>query len=250
MTHYGIVGGGKHPASIIEDGIKDIFWGEPDHTLYLHCRKGATESEKVVYNYVLDNQIPFTAVASEGAAPKVLVETADHLMVSVIPESAIIKELAAVNGTLLIMWDEEQNDEMSKLVTVATDLGVTVLELSNGLTPILLEEQGSESEHITETVVAKEVELEPLTTEELSQMSRGLLEKAAFAQGISDAKRMNKEELVDTLAGYDKFIASSDLHVPSVGAISEFAVITWYENGIMQVAQVPTEKAAQLLGRC
>jgi hypothetical protein len=236
MTHYGIVGGGKHPQNIIEDGLKDIYHDNADHILYLNCRKGATDSEKRVYTYVLDNTIPFLAVSQDGAAPKVLVETADYIVDGgASAEHTIIKELAANGGTLLILWDEEDEARMNKMVIQATDLGVNVLELSNGLTPFVLDEAEQE-EPITKTPVPKaEVELEPLTRDELDDMSIGLLKKAAFAQGIADAGGMSKSELVNVLVEDELPVVSADIVATEI--VEPLNVtdgqLTWIEDGVL-----------------
>lgn len=244
MTHYGIVGGGKHPQNIIEDGLKDIYHDNADHILYLNCRKGATDSEKRVYTYVLDNTVPFLAVSQDGAAPKVLVETADYIVDGgASAEHTIIKELAANGGTLLILWDEEDEARMNKMVIQATDLGVNVLELSNGLTPFVLDEAEQE-EPITETPVPKaEVELEPLTRDELDDMSIGLLKKAAFAQGIADAGGMSKSELVNVLVEDELPVIASDTHVPK----EPQAMVVYMEDGVFMTVQVPLKEIKKLL---
>lgn len=252
MTHYGIVGGGNHPQNIIEDGLRDVYYHDADHPLYVYCRKNASDSEKRVYNYILDNNIPFLAVTKDGSAPKVLVETADYIVDGgASAERTIIKELAANNGTLLILWDSENEQHMQCLVTEAFDLGVEVRELSNGLTPFIIEDTNEEAaESITETPTPKaEVELEPLTRDELDDMSIGLLKKAAFAQGIADAGGMTKQELVNVLVEEPEVAA--DFHVPAVPHVlpSEYAVVSWYENGLMQVAQLPLGEIKTLLSR-
>lgn len=245
MAHYGIVGGGTHRQNIIEDGLKDIYHDDADHTLYLSCRKGATDSEKRVYNYVLDNNIPFIAVSQEGSAPKVLVETADYLMDGgASAEHAIIKELAANGGTLLILWDDENEMRMNQMVVQATDLGVEVRELSNGLAPFVIEDESPVETTVTETPIQKaEVELEPLTRDELSDMSIGLLKKAAFAQGVADAGGMSKQELVNVLAEDEMPIIASDVHVTQ----EPQAMIIYMENGSYVTVQVPLKEIKKLL---
>jgi len=244
MTHYGIVGGGKHPQNIIEDGLKDIYHDNADNTLYLNCRKGATDSEKRVYTYVIDNSIPFLAVSQEGSAPKVLVETADYIVDGgASAEHTIIKELAANNGTLLILWDEDNEAQMNQMVIQATDLGVNVLELSNGLAPFVVDE-AEQKETITETPVSKtEIELEPLTRDELGDMSVGLLKKAAFAQGIADAGGMSKQELVNVLVEDETPVIASDTHTVR----EPQAMVVYMEDGVFMTVQVPLKDIKNLL---
>lgn len=245
MTHYGIVGGGKHPQNIIEDGLKDIYYDEADHTLYVHCRKGATDSEKRVYTHILDNNIPFIAVSQGNSAPKVLVETADYIVEGgASAEHTIIKELAANSGILLILWDDENVDHMNRMITKATDLGVEVRELSNGLTPFVIEDGADEKPFITETPLPKaEVELEPLGRDELGDMSIGLLKKAAFAQGIAEANGMSKQELVDVLVEDESPVIATDTHVPT----EPQAVVVYWEEGTYRTVHVPLKDIKKLL---
>ena len=249
MAHYGIVGGGTHPQNIIEDGLKDIYYDNADHTLYVNCRKGATDSEKRVYTYVLDNNVPFIAVTQEGSAPKVLVETADYIVDGgASADHTIIKELAANGGTLLILWDEEQDARMNSLVLQAKNLGVNTLELSNGLTPFVFEDD-EQVEPITETPVPKaEVELEPLTRDELDGMSIGLLKKAAFAQGIADAGGMSKGELVNVLVEDEMPIIASDFHVESSNNYELSGCLVYHYNNEMKSIPLDPLVVAELLG--
>jgi hypothetical protein len=127
-------------------------------------------------------------------------------------------------------------------VVAATDLGVNVLELSNGLTPFVVDNEVEEPT-ITETPTPKaEVELEPLTRDELGDMTIGLLKKAAFAQGIADASGMSKQELVDVLVE-DEPIVSADVHVPA----TPLAMVIWHDNGILHNASIPLSKVQDLL---
>jgi hypothetical protein len=57
-----------------------------------------------------------------------------------VPSEEVIRTLAKVNGILLVMWDEENEDKMTALVTKAFDADITIKELSNGLTPIALQD--------------------------------------------------------------------------------------------------------------
>ena len=242
MTHYGIIGAGSHSKNIIEDGLKDIFATGEDHTLLMACRPKASDSEKVVYNWVLDNNIPFVAVVMEGTAPKVLLETADYVS-HMSGTLELIKELAANNGTLLVIWDEENSPKMEELVFTAEDLGVRVLELSNGLAPFITEDTPVE---VVQERTSQEVEIAPLTPDELNDMSIGLLKKAAFAQGIADAGGMSKDQLVNVLS--DTPEVASDAHAVNTNAGAHMAMIVWYQDGIMQAMPMPLERLKPLLG--
>lgn len=244
---YGIVGSGKHPQDIIWDGLKDLYLQSADNTMYLWCRVGASESERRVYDWVLDNDITFNAVVDNTSVPKILLEAADYIHHADKVGSAadyIIKEVAANNGTLLLLWDSDDEAGMHKLVVTAVDMGVPVLELSNGLTPIIVD-----AEPVTEKPAAVEtyekpveVTVEPLTTAELNDMSIGLLKKAAFAQGIADAGGMSKDQLVNVLS--DTPEVASDTHVPQ----EPQAVVVYWENGSCMTVHVPLKDIKALLG--
>jgi hypothetical protein len=133
---------------------------------------------------------------------------------------------------------------MNQLVVKATDLGVNVLELSNGLAPFVVDDESKEETVITETPTPKaEVELEPLTRDELGDMSVGLLKKAAFAQGIADAGGMSKQELVNVLVEDETPVVASDTHVVR----EPQAMVIYMEDGAFMTLQVPLKDIKNLL---
>lgn len=258
MTHYGIVGSGEHSANMLQDGLKEIY--NDDTTLYVYCRTNASPSEKAVYDWLLDHDKNFTAVTS-GKSPSVLIETAEYILDGgVAPEMSIIKELAANNGTLLVIWDDTDETRMMDLVFKATGMGLRVLELSNGLAPIMTEDAPEPSKEVEHVVESTEVDIDPLTEDELSDMNISLLKKAAFAQGIADANALSKSELVDKLLGIQEpTVTTSNTHsstikfsikqpAPTHTSPPDYAVIVWHENGMMQFAQVPLSEVKTLLG--
>lgn len=242
MTHYGILGGGDHPTEVVQDGLKDLFSNAEDHTLYVHCRVGASQSEKRVYDWILDNHTPFNAVVS-GKAPSILLESADYIMdggASV--ANTIIRELSAVSGTLLVLWDEENASQLSQWIIQASDMGVKVLELSNGLTPIIIDGEPEEKPQLSvETTEVVQVELDPITETELSSMTVSALKKAAFAQGISDAGSMSKEQLVSVL--------NEPATVSTIPASDLNGALVYNDNGVIRMLPLKPEVVASLLGR-
>lgn len=229
MAMYGIVGGGAHPDKVITAGLSDIFGDDSDNTLLVVCRKGATASEKIVYDWVLDNELNYTCFYSEDA-PKVLLESAQYLSRGDNPDLAVVNELARDKGTLLILWDDDNVERMNQLVTMAHDLGVSVKELSNGLTPIAVVDTPV-AETVTERVEkipTNEVEIEPLSEDELKSLSVGLLRKAAANQGIENTASMSKDALVSAIQTPEE----SKEH-------SKQVMMVWYENGDLQIEAFP-----------
>ena len=101
-------------------------------------------------------------------------------------------------------------DSMNKIVIAAHEMGVNVLELSNGLTPFIVVDSPGTAlpsddavpyKEVNEAEETSEVDVEPLTKEELSSMNIGLLRKAALLQGIDVDQSCTKDALVDKLIG-------------------------------------------------
>jgi hypothetical protein len=139
MATYGIIGGGTCPQNIIEDGLKEL--GIEGNTFIIVGTKRPSTNEERVFDYLLENEASFQVVClEESHCPKVLRDSAELVSIKLVPSEEVIRTLAKVNGILLVMWDEENEDKMTALVTKAFDADITIKELSNGLTPIALQD--------------------------------------------------------------------------------------------------------------
>jgi hypothetical protein len=139
MATYGILGGGSCPKNIIEDGLKEL--GVEGNTFYIIGTRKPSSSEERAFDFLLENEAEFRLVCqSSDNCPKILVDASEDMVTSETPEITIIKTLSQIDGVLLVLWDEDGNEKMDNLVTVAADLGVVVKELSNGLIPIMVQD--------------------------------------------------------------------------------------------------------------
>lgn len=256
MAHYGIIGSGTCGDNIIEDGLSEI--GVENNIFLIYPRKGATPSEDRVYDYVLENEAEYFAYV-KSAAPKVLVDNASKVF-DVTGEDAwleIIRTLKSKDGTLLVLWDADNEENITNLVFKAMDMGIKVLELSNGLAPFYVE--APEPQESTDVV-----EIEPFSDDELRSMSVGVLRKAATARGISDVGNYSKEELVsmlvdkqthkEVLPEEDKPKAHTSTIEFSIANVSTTkndlsGVLIYSDNGILKTLPLDNEVVAQLLGR-
>lgn len=253
MSFYAIYGSGSCGENIIEDGLADI--GVEGNEFMVVFRKGASSSEDRVLDYLIDNEAKFSIVV-DGKAPRVLEDAASF--VNTLPSNkhaeAIFQRLKQSDGTLLILWDDEREQELTELAFKALDAGIPVKELSNGLAPMTAEEPEEEAPN-----------MEPFTLDELKSMSIGVLRKAATARGIEGVGAYEKDELIALLAeGYaPKTRSTTTTTSTSTNATvtwnmttpvlphstpTDYAVIVWHENGAMQMAQVPVEKVKPLFG--
>ena len=200
MKTYGIIGSGKCGENIIEDGLSEIA---EDAQFFVYGRKGASHSEDRVYDYLLENEIPFELFVDAGAIiPKVLEKAATQVIsvVSGTAQHTIVKELAKVSGELLVLWDDSLSDIIQDTVFFAHDNGIIAKELSNGLIPINV--SGEEPVNDTPTI-------EPFSEDELRSMSIGVLRKAAAARGIENASAYDKDELISLITGEPMQVTTS-----------------------------------------
>ena len=193
MAHYGIIGSGKCGENIIEDGLSEI--GVENNVFLIYPRKGATSSEDRVYDYMLENEAEYIAYYKNNA-PQVLLDNASKVF-DVTGEDAwveILNTLKSKKGTLLMLWDTQNDDACTEIVFKAHDMGIPVKELSNGLVPINVEAPETPEEEPVDVV-----EIEPFSEDELRSMSIGVLRKAATARGVEGVGAYSKDELVERL---------------------------------------------------
>lgn len=252
MAHYGIIGSGSCGDNIIEDGLSEI--GVENNIFLIYPRRGASPSEDRVYDYILENGAKYLAYVKTGA-PQVLVDNASTVF-NVTGEDAwveILNTLKSKDGTLLVLWDVDNEDNITKIVFKALDLGIKVLELSNGLAPFYVEAPAK----------PEVVEISPFSDEELRSMSVGILRKAATARGITEVGNYSKEELVEMLVDkkthmekLEETTTTSNEHTATITAtvttIPKDALsgaLIYNDGGVMRMLALEPEVVASLLGR-
>lgn len=195
MTHYGIIGSGKCGENIIEDGLLEL--GIENNIFLIYPRKGATSSEDRVYDFMLDNETDYIAYVKSNA-PQVLVDNASKVFDCTGDDAwaEILNTLKSKKGTLLVLWDTANEENISNFVFAAHDMGIPVKELSNGLVPI---EIATPQIVLDDEETPEIVEIEPFSDDELRSMSIGVLRKAATARGVQGVGAYSKEELVEVL---------------------------------------------------
>ena len=242
---YGVLGSGKAKEKIVLDGLFDAH--EQASTFLIHARRNPQGSVTTVYDFLADNEINFIAYHRiDDNPPKALLSLSSGEQKTDDPAMSIITSLKRSGGTLLLLWDEENPESSEKFAIMASNAGVPIKDLTDGLTPIVVE--GSDTPEVVEE--EKEPIEEPtlaFSREELLNMNIGVLRRQAKALGIDSVGRVTKEEIVDLIMGVEEPVVSSDVHVSPIQLPSELAVITWYENGTMQVAQAPLEMVKSLV---
>lgn len=194
LKKYGVLGTGRTSKNIIEDALNELG---VDNDFVVTCGGKPSESESRVINWLIDMEVNFM-LTHNGKAPAEFIEKASVERLDANPARDIIKYLSKTNGTLLLLWDDSLVPEMEEICFDAADAGVPILDLTNGLVPIVVD---ITPEDKPEPVPTEEVEIEPFSRDEMLSMSIGVLRKTAKSQGIQAGTNMTKEQIVDAILG-------------------------------------------------
>lgn len=137
-----VIGSGTAPAKVLAEGLNDVL--DDGDSVGLIWTGKPTEGQEAVFDYVLDNEVPFTLYYEDGQNPPKVFRNSEHGVVQK-SRDPIGKALEDTDGSVLMLWDEDENPDLIGYVwdTVHPE-GINILELTNGLTPITLEEEDEE----------------------------------------------------------------------------------------------------------
>jgi hypothetical protein len=228
---YLIAGTGNAKKNVIEDGLADVI-SSRDVTFLLSARRGASEGERRVYDYLLDHGAKFYLIGN-AEVPTVL-EKAALGKIDVISESPESIEV-------LYLWDETDEETSEEDVARWCEGGYVVKDLTQGLTPLRLADVIESVDVATKT----DEELQPFTKAELSGMAIGVLRKQAEAQGIQH-KALTKEELVEKLLGEEPVVKSSTR--PTQEIEEGVMIVVVFPNGTVVSTPGTMAEARTLLG--
>jgi len=194
LKKYGVLGTGRTSKNIIEDALNELG---VDNDFVVTCGAKPSESESRVINWLIDMEVNFM-LTHNGKAPAEFIEKASVERLDANPARDMIHYLSKTKGTLLLLWDDSLVPEMEEICFDAADAGVPILDLTNGLVPIVVD---ITPEDKPEPVPTEEVEIEPFSRDEMLSMSIGVLRKTAKSQGIQAGTNMTKEQIVDAILG-------------------------------------------------
>ena len=202
---YGVVGAGVAPRKVIEAGLNDIGVSS---VFIIPWYGKMTDGLEVVYDWVLDNEAIFSIVAKDEvkAPPKVLSSKATSVMVVQDVDAHIVRTLKEreVQGMILVLWDQDKEKYSVEVASMAIDLKLPTLELTNGLVPIIL----NDSE---ETIVEDEMPdlgEAAYDRETLEMMPMALVKRMAKDKGLAPR---SKEEAVEMLSPADQKLDEKSL---------------------------------------
>lgn len=189
---YGIIGAGDSSAKAVATALGDL---EKDAVFYIPFSRSL--SMETVYDWLIDNERDFVVIGNPG---KVLRQYAAEVHAADMDDINInvLKHLQDTGATVLVLWEDGIEDAVMK----AHAEGHTILELSNGLAPITIEDDEQEAAPVVEPEVAEkdndEEEVVRFSREELESMPVSAVKRYATNMGM-DIKGKTKDEIIDTL---------------------------------------------------
>lgn len=210
---YGILGGADAPAEVIQESLNDIQT-KVKYLVPWYGVKPIPPSLIAVYDWMLDNEADYEVlISTEGTAcPKALRAGASGVIETDNPSHDIIDRLeeATPAGFALIMWDEDQPIDSMALAITCIKKAIPALELTAGLSPIIMDDDELEIELENE-----EVDISELPTIDPAEWDRETLD----IMPASSVKRLarnaghdvkTKAEAIQALKGGPKEESSTE----------------------------------------
>lgn len=222
--NYGLVGGGTANARVVYDALADVY-----------------KVGDVVY--VADNLIANKAVKSwmEAQEPSASFVTVNEVFTSLANDKEANRDV-----TLLILWDDDKPELMEKYAFRASDHGIKILDVSNGLTPIVVEG------HVPQEEKAPEAPKAEMTYDELVAMPMGKLKKMAAEYGDYTKTLKTKSALAEAVlmgaAPSDEPQEEKTAPVIISSAGPTCTVVVVFPDGKVITSQATQSKVAEFFG--
>lgn len=140
---YGVVGYADAPEEVIHGSLNDLKT-TVNYVIPWYGIKPIPPALVAVYDWMIDNGASYEVVAStEGTpCPKIIRENASTVHTSEHPSSEIIEFLAEASpaGFALVMWNQDDPEDSLSIASACISRGIPTLELTAGLSPIIMDE--------------------------------------------------------------------------------------------------------------
>lgn len=195
---YGVLGTGTASKKAIWASLSDVGTGV-EYIIPWYGKP--SEGLEHVYDWMIDNEATFTVISSERT-PKALRDMALDFINDVEGvNDEIIKMLKdrEVPGLAMVLWDDQNEEYSHAVATACIDSKLPTLELTNGLVPLIFDDESEFDNVVERPEVPEEVVEEPseFTAEELESMPAAMVKKLAKDRGF-DVK--TKDEALKALA--------------------------------------------------
>lgn len=230
--HYGVIGTGTAPRKAINASLDDIglkvvyiipWYGRgPEEDTGLDC----------VYDWMINNDASYKIVSASGGKPvhKSIASQAMEIYEVDDVDSTILNELKEVRGLATILWNDDDMDYSMGISSQSINLKLPTLELTNGLTPIIME---SDTPAVIEVTDNSPDELEEL---DISSFDRETLEVMPAAHVKRLARNAGyevktKEEAISALLGETQKDSENADTTDTTLPISVAEVAITFDNG-------------------
>lgn len=196
MTTYPIIGHSTGGAKVIASSLGDL---SDKSKFFIGWSGDPSPGEEAVIDWLIDHERSFTVVHSTDTVPKGISRYAEAcIQVNGQLTTSVVLQ-ATIDGakTCLVLWDESVDED----IIAASDHIGKFLELTNGLTPIEIDDSDDEpvqKEEIAKPEPVEEAGSESFSHDELATMPMAALKRQAKDRGISFSG-LTKEELVEAL---------------------------------------------------
>ena len=226
---YAIVGIGDATESAVHEALADILKKDKKAEFLIHARRNPQGAVPSVYDFIVDNECKFVSYTRiDDKAPKPLVEGALDVVKTETPLESILQDA----DEALLLWDEKDEQASNRLAFMCADQGLSIRDLTMALTPIVVD--------VEEKAQPEEPAPAVFTRGELEDMTVAVLKRQAKSLGVSIGANASKADIINTILGEDMPEVASDFHNETLTPVN-MAVVVWYENGVMNSAQVPAE---------
>lgn len=229
LKKYGILGSGTAADNVIEDGLTEI--GE-DNEFIVGCPAKPSAGMIRVLEWLIDREVRYQIICVKQT-PEKFVDNAsgcDYRATEEEINGRVLSRLQKENGSLLLLWDVENENAMEKVCFGAADFGVAVRDLCNGLVPLFVESD-TQTPTKEKHVPTAEIEVEPLSREELFSMPLAMLRKTAQSEGVEITEHMTKEQIVNALTHAEAVKEMEEDYLPPID-LGTFRIISTRESVI------------------
>ena len=204
MGNYVIAGRGDVSSEVLEAGLKDLPHPSMFYVPWIGSQNTRpSEGLRKVYDYLVDEGYDFTLFAKDkSSVHPAIAEAADEVVESGHSSPELNFDAVPPDATALILWADDFPQHSEGLVCEYFDRGHTLLDLTNGMTPIMVtDESTTPPAHEADSPTQKD-EIPPITDEDLESMPEGVrkqLERSLGENEVSELtdKPVPVEELTD-----------------------------------------------------
>lgn len=210
MTTYPIIGASTGAVRAITSSLGDL---PEKSTFYIGWDGEPSPGEEAVIDWLIDHERTFTVVHTTETVPKGISKYAEACIATKGNLSSSVVTQAIIDGasTCLVLWSDDVSDD---IIAISSHIS-KFLELTNGLTPIEVDDSDEEDEDVPAAVVEEDeapappAEDEGFSRDELASMPMAALKRQAKERGIAFSG-MTKEELVDALLSHDGTVGEDE----------------------------------------